>query len=754
MKKFSHYITLKFISVVLMSLILIMTSIQIASMLKINSDVINIQILWDEVQVEQSEKLRLENAIRSSLGFGGMIHKLKNAILNGNIEQLESIKSDIRRAEAIVQLYLSFQLSTSERYALNDIASVIKEYRKKSDQLLMLFKKNIPLHKLDQFLRVNDKPALRGLDVLDQYNHSMIDHQRNAHSIHTDKFVLLKELVAQLGYGGLIHHIKNLELRAESYYAIESQNKINEIKITLERFHLMPLSFKEEKAINSLMHTVNFYQVLLTNLKKPLENQEKTEKIVQLRTVQEAQKALQVLQQHIEIELKGKIFKVGEKIDTIQTSINNLIKLIILLSITTLMIFAYIMFKKVIIPLQNVTTSIVLLARQMHHKEVRFNKNQIFEIKQIFRSLRIFKKNEIKRRHSEKSLTKVNNTTLQQLVEIKELQAKSEQKTEQALSLANHLIELQKSAEVDRNNALENQRRVNTILNTVHDTIITTNKDGIIESINTATEVMLGYHSSELLGKNITLLMPGDVTPPHPNIISDLKMQDNAKVRETSREQLLKRADNSTFPVEIFLGQSEFNNEMTFTAVIRDITQRKKDEEEIQHLVLTDPLTDLANRRHFNQELQRAMESKKRLKLSVALLMIDLDNFKPINDTYGHNVGDKVLQRVASRLQNITRNVDLIARLGGDEFAIILNSVNNKFDPVTPAQKIIETISKPMNIDGQMVKVGTTVGISISPQDAVGLEDFINSADKALYKAKSLGKGQYFSYQDLPENEK
>jgi diguanylate cyclase (GGDEF)-like protein/PAS domain S-box-containing protein len=754
MKRISHYITLKFISLVLISLILVMTSLQIASMLKIKSDVLNIQTLWDEVQVEQSEKLRLENSIRSFLGFSGMIHKLKNTIINNNLDQLDSIKSDIHSVETIIQLYLSFQLSNAERYALHDILTVVKKYQQKIDKLHSQFQENIPQNKLDTFLRINDKPALRGLEILDQYNRNRVDHQGKKYSIHADKFVLLTDLVAQLGYGGLIHHIKNLELRADIYYAIESQNKINNIKVTLDKFSRMPLSSEEEKALNSLNNTTNFYQTMLKNLKRPINKQEKMNPITLADTNNDTQKALQVLQQHIEIELKSKIFAVGEKIHQIQGNITNLIKMIVFLSICTLLFFAYIMFKKVILPLQKVTSVMVLLARQKYNREINFTEHQIFEIQQMIRSIRIFKKNENKRRHSEKSLTKMNSTTLQQLLEIKELQLKSEQKTEQALTLANHLIDLQKSAEFDRNNALENQRRVNTILNTVHDAIITTNKMGIIQSINTATEIMIGYRESDLLGKNIILLMPNDIATQYPNIISEFNKPENIDEQKNSRELIIKRADDSTFPVEIFLGQSEFKNETTLTAVIRDITQRKKDEDEIQHLALTDPLTNLANRRHFNQELKRSMENKRRLNLSVGLLMIDLDNFKPINDTFGHSIGDKVLQRVSSRLQNVTRNIDLIARLGGDEFAIILNSVNDHFDPISPAKKIIETVSKPMNIDGKMVQVGTTIGISISPQDAMSLEEFINHADKALYKAKSLGKGQCFSYQDLPDDEK
>lgn len=388
----------------------------------------------------------------------------------------------------------------------------------------------------------------------------------------------------------------------------------------------------------------------------------------------------------------------------------------------------------------------VLLARYGHKREIAFTANQIFEIRQIVRSIRIFKKNERKRRNIAKSLTKMNETTLKQLAEITALQDKSEQKTEQALSLANHLIELQKRADIDRNNALDNQSRVNMILNTVHDAIITTNKKGMIESINTATELMFGYLKTELIGQNINLLLANESADKNIKIIDLLVSQDTVKARKPNLEQTLQRANGELFPVEIFLGKSKFNNETTYTAVIRDITQRRKDEQEIQKLILTDPLTNLANRRHFNQELQRSIESAQRLKLSVGLLMIDLDNFKPVNDTFGHNIGDKVLEKVSRRLEKIVRRVDLVARLGGDEFAIILNSVENHFDTATPAQKVIDSISQTMHIEGITIKISATIGIAIFPKDALELEDFIHHADKALYKAKSLGKGRYFLF--------
>ncbi|WP_169337233.1 sensor domain-containing diguanylate cyclase [Psychromonas ossibalaenae] len=720
----------------------------------ISDKVFKIQILWDEVQVEQSEKINLENSIRSFLGYGGMIHKLKNSIINNNPEQLSSIKEDIHQVEAIIKLYLSFQLSNAERYALNDIQAVIKNYQTKVNQLPHLFQGSSSIKKIDSFLQTNDQPALRGLTVLEQNNRKFNHQEEKNLSIRTDKFSLYTEIVAQLGYGGMIHHIKNLQIRGDSAYAVKAQEKINLLLINIEKYFKMDLAAEEKLALRTFQQTINHYQGLLNNLKRPLT----TRKTIDLSHSQsldnKALKALGILDQHIEIELKSKIFNVGEQIHLIQDGIKERIQAVMLLCIITLLFFSYIMFKKVILPIQKVTQSMVSQARYHHSKQIVFHPDQIFEIKQMIRSIRIFKHYERKRRSSQKSLTEMNLTTLRQLEEIKELQAKSEQKTDQALTLANHLIELQKNADNDRKSALESQRRINTILNTVHDAIITTSRYGYIESINTAAEMMLGYSEDELFNQSITMLMQEAHDPQGKHIISEHFAKSRDSVEVGGREQVLKRANGTTFPVEIFLGQSEFQGEIKYTAVIRDITQRKKDEEAIQHLVLTDPLTDLANRRHFNRELQHALAVKQRLQLSVGLLLLDLDNFKPVNDTFGHNMGDKVLQKVAQRLRSTVRSSDLTARLGGDEFAVIVNSVNGKFDALTPAQKIIDTIAKPMFIDGERINISVTIGISISPQDALSLEDFIHHADTALYKAKNLGKGRFFSYQDLTTEEK
>ena len=807
MKKITNYITLKFISITLISLLLAISSIQIASMLKIRSDIVKIENRWDEVQIEQSEKLRLENALHTFLGFGVMTHSLRKSIINNDIETYQRIHSDLYAAEGIVKLYLRFKLSKAERYALQDILSVIREYQYKFETLPSSLSKKMSLQSIEQDFLVDDKPALQGLEVLMQFNRESSLHlehyhdnteEHDDHGIHDnsddndsheshdeqdihenedshdaqyahasqddldgynsllgsseDKFILFTDIIASLGYGGLVYNITNYEIKPSDLKAQAAQRCINKSIKLISKFKSLSTTAQEQKALQQIMNLVSKYQRHFNNLKKNNNHYEENEMLLLVQSEKNALQALQIIHKQVEVELKNKVIEVDQRIHSIQTNISTLIVIIILVTIATILLMAYILFQRVIAPLQRVTVSMVQLARQNHKSSVSIYAPQIFEIKQMFRSIRIFKKYENKRRITENSLTKMHDTALQQLAEIQDLQQKSEQKTEQAMSLANNLTELQRIANADRKQALESMRRIDTILNTVHDAIISTDINGDIESINIAAEMMFSCHASEIIGQNISSLIEEEYVTNYHKIIDRLSQKRRVNLQK-GLELLMKRSDGSIFPVEIFLGQSKLNDELSYTAVIRDITQRKKDEQAIQRLALTDPLTSLANRRHFNQELSKSLNNQKRTQTNIALLMIDLDNFKPVNDTFGHNIGDKTLQRIATRLGNIVRNVDHIARLGGDEFAIILNNIKEPLSPSKTAQKIIDSLSKPILIDDQIIQIGATIGISFSPQDATQQKELLSYADEALYKAKSLGKGQYCLYQNVNDDQ-
>jgi len=159
-------------------------------------------------------------------------------------------------------------------------------------------------------------------------------------------------------------------------------------------------------------------------------------------------------------------------------------------------------------------------------------------------------------------------------------------------------------------------------------------------------------------------------------------------------------------------------------------------------LALTDPLTGLANRNEFNRGYNSALKMAARYKYQVGLILLDLDKFKPINDTYGHPVGDSVLKKVSNILLTNLRETDIVARLGGDEFAIVLNKVDiNYLEKIS--EKILNLISPPFHIDTHKIKVGLSIGISISQNNNLDPEILFKSADHALLLAKKEGRNTY-----------
>jgi len=182
--------------------------------------------------------------------------------------------------------------------------------------------------------------------------------------------------------------------------------------------------------------------------------------------------------------------------------------------------------------------------------------------------------------------------------------------------------------------------------------------------------------------------------------------------------------------------------------MIEDITKRKADNESIQQLAFYDPLTQLANRRLLQERVKHGIDTERRAGKQLALLMLDLDRFKSINDSLGHQAGDELLQQVAGRISALLREVDLVARWGGDEFVVLLEDVAHTEDAARIAEAIIADLSKPFRL-GQWdsVQIGTSIGISLYPQHGDSYERLMDHADAALYQAKDAGRGcfAYFS---------
>ena len=200
--------------------------------------------------------------------------------------------------------------------------------------------------------------------------------------------------------------------------------------------------------------------------------------------------------------------------------------------------------------------------------------------------------------------------------------------------------------------------------------------------------------------------------------------------------------------IEVSCSGAVFNNTrgrpLGIVMHIRDITKRKRQEETIKHLAFHDILTDLPNRKLYMQHLQRDLEKAKRKGEMLAVMFLDLDNFKVVNDSLGHDVGDKLLQEVALRLRDCLRKSDVISRLGGDEFTILLPNLHSSRNAETAADKILETLRDPFVIEGLEMVVRASIGISLFPDHGDDPDLLLKRADKAMYMAKKMGRNQYW----------
>jgi len=176
----------------------------------------------------------------------------------------------------------------------------------------------------------------------------------------------------------------------------------------------------------------------------------------------------------------------------------------------------------------------------------------------------------------------------------------------------------------------------------------------------------------------------------------------------------------------------------------RDITERKASEALVQHLAHHDVLTDLPNRALLSDRLRQALAQARRDHGKLAVLFLDLDNLKPVNDTLGHAVGDLILKEVARRLSDVvTRQSDTVSRLGGDEFVILLQRVNSEQDASVVADKILDTLSQPFSIDRLAIDISASIGIAIFPQHGEDVDPLLRNADAAMYRAKNTGRNCY-----------
>ena len=207
------------------------------------------------------------------------------------------------------------------------------------------------------------------------------------------------------------------------------------------------------------------------------------------------------------------------------------------------------------------------------------------------------------------------------------------------------------------------------------------------------------------------------------------------------REIWLRRKDGQVFAADIALGPLDTGSGRQTVAVIRDISERQAMEAAVEHRALHDPLTDLPNRTLFFDRLRQAILGSRRDRKQVALVLLDLDGFKRVNDAYGHMVGDRLLRMVADRLPSGLRRTDTVARIGGDEFAALLPGVAGRNASERMVRKLLRSLKPPYLISHRRILVGASAGIALFPEDGQDADALIRHADAAMYEAKREGTG-------------
>jgi diguanylate cyclase (GGDEF)-like protein len=180
--------------------------------------------------------------------------------------------------------------------------------------------------------------------------------------------------------------------------------------------------------------------------------------------------------------------------------------------------------------------------------------------------------------------------------------------------------------------------------------------------------------------------------------------------------------------------------------VSQDISDRKRQEDEVRHLAYHDTLTGLPNRRLLDDRLSQALFAAQRRGTQVAVLSVDLDRFKEVNDSLGHLAGDRVLREIAARLLACVRKADTLARHGGDEFVVVMPDLTQETDPSVVAEKILRALSPDVIVDGRTFRIGASIGISVFPVDAGNAEALLRNADAAMYSAKQMGRNTFRFY--------
>ncbi len=292
----------------------------------------------------------------------------------------------------------------------------------------------------------------------------------------------------------------------------------------------------------------------------------------------------------------------------------------------------------------------------------------------------------------------------------------------------------------EKKEADEFQKLVANIFEKTQEGLVITDEHQLISFVNTAFTKITGYGKEEVLHKNIHSFFPIVKNENEP------RQKMSLGIRQTGSwkgEFWTHRKNGEKYPITMTISEvsDPEDDRITYACIFYDITERKENEKRLKHLATHDVLTDLPNRELFYKKATSYLKKIKETDILLAILFIDLDGFKSVNDKYGHHVGDTLLKLLAYRLHTQTRERDIVSRLGGDEFAVLLSDIKSEEEAVSAAKNILKKISAPFNVNCCTVRITASIGVSLYNKH-IELDTLLIEADKAMYQAKRDGKNR------------
>jgi diguanylate cyclase (GGDEF)-like protein/PAS domain S-box-containing protein len=723
---------------------------------------------------QSSQSIDALNQIKANFGYGGFIHNFKNYILRRDKSLISKIDRNLVDTRSAILLYKKVAVTEAELKALEVINSIVSEYQSSFSKAQQMVSENQSQSSIDNAIKVNDEPALAALHELSQL--SLQRHQQQKNLTHekmseTQRYIIVGFLLLPVIFliAWLFHRflrqmiVTTEQLDSTSQYMNDLFTSIPDSILVVNQQGLIEdlnqaavelTGFSKQELFGQNIHKLIPLQSRDTHtdlIQQSFQNLTNVEvrhgENLKLLTSQKAEVPVEIGinfsffndKYHAIVAMRD----VSEQVSTRKILHDNEQMLNIAQSIAHIGSWDW-----------NLKTNDILWSQEMEN--IFGFESQEFGVHYDTFVLHLHADDREEVVNSLNAAV-VMNMPLdlihrivradgeERIVHLRGEVYYEEEDEFQHLVGTLHDITLMRKAESEL-------RLADNVFNHTEEGILISDSSNQILRVNPAFSKITGYSSEEAIGR-----MPEDLfkSNEHDEAFYQELWQTLLEKGAWSGEIWNRAKDNRHYPTwqNISVIRDAEDNIIQYMSIFSDITDKKIAEEHIHNLAQFDQLTGLPNRNLFNDRLEQALIRSQRSQQPVGLMFIDLDRFKYVNDSLGHQAGDELLKQVAGRLSECVRKQDTVARLGGDEFTIILEQINKAESCAMVAAKILKKLAEKVDLGQQHVTIGGSIGISIFPDDAEEAEGLIKNADMAMYQAKQLGKNQYRFYTDELSNQ-